>query len=47
MKRIRMIGLCLVAVCVISAVAAASASAGKFNIDEAHAVAERLAEERG
>ena len=30
MKRIRMIGLCLVAACVMSAMGAASASAGKY-----------------
>src|SRR5438067_1095134 len=30
MKRIRMIGLCLVAACAVSATAAASASAGKY-----------------
>jgi len=46
MKRIRMIGLCLVAACVMSAVAAASASAAKYNIGEARAAAERLAEAR-
>jgi hypothetical protein len=46
MKRIRMIGLCLVAARMISAVAAASASAGKYKIGEARAAGERrLAEE--
>ena len=46
MERIRMIGLCLVAACVMSAVAVASPSAGTYNIDEARAAAERLAEKR-
>jgi hypothetical protein len=45
MKRVRMVGPCLVAACVMRAVAAVSASAGKYRIGEARAAAERLAEE--
>jgi hypothetical protein len=46
MKHIEMIGLCLVAACVTSAVAAASALASTHRIGEARAAAELLAEEQ-
>src|SRR5438874_10115562 len=53
MKRIRMIGLCLVAACAISATAAASASAGKYivvlkdSVGDPGAVAKQQAKEDG